>query len=67
MTSYFKKELKKKGITIRDIMNLFNISEEAACEKIENTKSITIGEAIKIKNTYFPDYFFDSLFKEEDK
>jgi plasmid maintenance system antidote protein VapI len=67
MTSYFKKEINKKGITIRDIMNLFNISEEAACEKMENTKNLTIDEAIKIKNTYFPDYFFDSLFKEEDK
>jgi plasmid maintenance system antidote protein VapI len=67
MTSYFKKELKKKCITIRDIMNLFNISEETACEKMENTKNLTIDEAIKIKNTYFPDYFFDSLFKEEDK
>lgn len=66
MRANLKAEMVRKGITIKDIVKLLNISEKTARNKINNVTQFTVDEALKLRAVFFPTLPFDYLFESDN-
>lgn len=57
-----KGEMAKRNIKVEDIANALNIHRNSASNKINGDTSFSIEEAVKVKDTYFPDLSLKYLF-----
>lgn len=57
-----KRELKKKKLYHRDIAEVLDLSVSAINQKMQGVISISIDEAFKIRDAFFPDKTVDYLF-----
>ena len=55
-------EMARYGVTNLDIKNLLNCSERTVTNKLNGDTVFSIGEAIKIRDTYFRGYRLEYLF-----
>ena len=61
-----KGEMAKRNIKVEDIANELNIHRNSASNKINGDTSFSIEEAVKIKDTYFPDLSLKYLFAKSE-
>ncbi len=59
-----KGEMAKRNIKVEDIANALNIHRNSASNKINGDTSFSIEEAVKVKETYFPDLSLKYLFEK---
>lgn len=59
-----KGEMAKRNIKVEDIANVLNIHRNSASNKINGDTSFSIEEAVKVKETYFPDLSLKYLFEK---
>ncbi|MCI8387126.1 MAG: hypothetical protein HFE63_01500 [Clostridiales bacterium] len=58
-------ELARANIKISSLSTLLNISADSVRNKINGKTEFTVGEALKIQNTYFPEEEMLRLFAHE--
>lgn len=61
-----KGEMAKRNIKVEDIANELKIHRNSASNKINGDTSFSIEEAVKIKDTYFPDLSLKYLFEKSE-
>lgn len=57
-------EMARKQITIQEIANMIGVGRDAARQKLSGKTPITLEEAFKIENGYFPSSDVRYLFEE---
>ena len=61
-------EMKRYGITVADIQRLLGVSEKTVRNKLSGETDFTYHEALKIRDSFFPNYRMEYLFyREENK
>ena len=58
-----KAEMKRGKIRVKDIAELWGITEHGASMKINHGRRISVEEAILVRDTYFPDMDLKTLFE----
>lgn len=58
-------EMAKRKITKEDLSKLLNIHWNSVANKINGLSPFTVEEAMKIRNTYFPEWKIEELFKKD--
>jgi transcriptional regulator with XRE-family HTH domain len=58
-------ELARKGISRADIAKALGIAIATVSEKLNNTSRMKLGEAMAIRDTFFPDMTMDYLFAKD--
>lgn len=56
-------EMKKSKIKRKDIAELLDMRPATITEKLNGKTSVSVIEAAKIQDSFFPDYSIDYLFK----
>lgn len=56
---------KQKNVTLVDIADLLKIRYQTVSDKINGISDFKFGEALLIKNTFFPEYEIEYLFSRE--
>lgn len=62
-----KGEMAKRNIKVEDVANVLNIHRNSASNKINGDTSFSIEEAVKVKDTYFPDLSLKYLFEKAEE
>lgn len=65
--SNLKAEMGRYDITAEAISKLLGIHRNSVANKLRGQSSFSIEEAVKIKNTFFPEFEYGYLFKSEQK
>lgn len=65
MYSNLKAEMARKGISQKEIAMFLHIHENSMSSKINGYSPISIEEAFKIRNKYFPNFDLQYLFSKE--
>ena len=60
-------ELAKKRITNEAIANLLDVHRNSVYNKLNGGSSFTVDEAIKIRDTYFPNMDLKELFQKDEE
>lgn len=60
-------EMARYGISNSDIQNLLNCSLRTVTNKLTEETDFTIPEALKIRNTFFPNLTLEYLFESSRK
>lgn len=55
----------RRGVKKKDIAQLLGVSPKTIWNKLRGANDFTLGEAIKIKNRFFPDMPIEEIFKRE--
>nr|DAJ71525.1 MAG TPA: SOS-response transcriptional repressor [Caudoviricetes sp.] len=63
--SNLKAEMGRKNVTIEAVAKILEIHRNSVANKLNGTSSFTIEEAMKIKNTFFPNLEYRYLFATE--
>ena len=63
--SNLKAEMGRKNVTIEAVAKILEIHRKSVANKLNGTSSFTIEEAMKIKNTFFPNLEYRYLFATE--
>ncbi|MDV2911061.1 helix-turn-helix transcriptional regulator [Pediococcus acidilactici] len=63
MLENLEKVRKEKGITLVDLADLLHVRYQTVREKIDGQSSFKFDEAIKIQETFFPEYELKFLFE----
>lgn len=53
------------GVMKKDIAQLLGVSPKAIWNKLRGANDFTFGEAVKIKNRFFPEVPIEQLFERE--
>lgn len=53
---------KKKNVTLVDMADLLNVRYQTIADKINGTSSFKFSEALKIQESFFPEYELKFLF-----
>ncbi len=61
-----KGEMAKRRIKIEDIANVLQIHRNSASNKINGETSFSIDEAVKVKETFFPELSLKFLFEKQN-
>ncbi len=61
-----KGEMAKRRIKIEDIANVLQIHRNSASNKINGETSFSIDEAVKVKETFFPELSLKFLFGKQN-
>ena len=64
MYKCLKKEMKEKGITIKEIAECLGVHRNSVYNKLNSNKKFYVDEAIKIHSKYFEDLEFKNLFEK---
>ncbi|WP_204172983.1 XRE family transcriptional regulator [Mammaliicoccus sciuri] len=56
---------KKKNVTLVDIGDLLEVRYQTVADKINEVSDFKFGEALLIKNKFFPEYEIEYLFKSD--
>lgn len=59
-------EMAKKGIRKTEIARLLGIHWNSVANKLEGKTAFSVDEAIKIQDTFFPDWKIEELFRREE-
>ena len=65
MYSNLKAEMARCGISQKEMADFLHIHENSMCNKINGSSPISIEEAFKIRNKYFPNIELQYLFVKE--
>ena len=57
------KECHRKEISRQQLANLWGISYNTACEKLNGNSRIYLDEALKVNRIFFPEFTIDYLFE----
>ena len=63
--SNLKAEMGRKNVTIEAVAKILEIHRNSVANNLNGTSSFTIEEAMKIKNTFFPNLEYRYLFATE--
>lgn len=55
----------RSGVRKKDIADLLGISPKTLWNKLRGESDFTFGEAVRIKNRYFPEVPIEQLFERE--
>ncbi|WP_274316312.1 helix-turn-helix domain-containing protein [Staphylococcus hyicus] len=66
MFANLEKVRKDKGVSLVDIADLLGLRYQTVSDKINGASDFKFGEAIKIKNKFFPEYEIVYLFSRDD-
>ncbi|MGW7888657.1 XRE family transcriptional regulator [Staphylococcus xylosus] len=67
MLTRFDKVRKEKKVSLVDIADLLGVRYQTVADKINGVSDFKFGEALLIKNTFFPEYDIEFLFSENKK
>lgn len=56
---------RRAGVMKKDIAQLLGVSPKTLWNKLRGANDFTFGEAVKIKNRYFPEVPIEQLFERE--
>lgn len=56
---------RRGGVMKKDIAQLLGVSPKTIWNKLRGANDFTFGEAVKIKNRYFPEVPIEQLFERE--
>lgn len=62
-----KGEMAKRNIKVEDVASTLKIHRNSASNKINGDTSFSIEEAVKIRDTYFPELSLKYLFEKPEK
>lgn len=65
MLNNLEKIRKEKGVSLVDIADVLKIRYQTVSDKINGHSDFKFGEAVLIKNTFFPEYEIEFLFASE--
>lgn len=60
-------EMARYGVSNMDIQNLIGCSPKTVTNKLSDNTAFSIGEAIKIRDTFFPGLRIEYLFASSDE
>lgn len=55
---------KEKGISLVDIADCLHLKSQTVCEKISGDSNFKFGEALKVQQTFFPEFDIVYIFQE---
>lgn len=61
-----KSEMKRHGVRRADIQHLIGCSSKTVDNKIAGINAFSIGDAFKIRDTFFPSLRLEYLFTDEE-
>lgn len=64
MFSNLRAEMARQRVTIQEVANAIGVGRDAASQKLSGKTPITLADAFKIEQKYFPDYDVRYLFAE---
>ena len=64
MRDFLKYRMNQENVTRADLQKLLDVSEKTIRNKISGATDFTWGEVRKIRNTYFPNDDFETLFEQ---
>ncbi|WP_208559298.1 helix-turn-helix domain-containing protein [Marinilactibacillus kalidii] len=65
MLQNFERIRKEKKVSLVDIADLLNVRYQTVREKINGESDFKFGEAVKVKNTFFPEFEIEYIFMRE--
>ncbi|ASN69844.1 hypothetical protein 9F6_25 [uncultured Caudovirales phage] len=65
MLKNFDNIRKDKKVSLVDLADLLEVRYQTVADKINGFSDFKFGEALLIKNTYFPEYDIEFLFEKE--
>ncbi|HHX0171538.1 TPA: XRE family transcriptional regulator [Staphylococcus aureus] len=65
MLKNFNDIRKDKKVSLVDLADLLEVRYQTVADKINGASDFKFGEALLIKNTYFPEYDIEFLFEKE--
>lgn len=65
MLSNLEKVRKQNKVTLVDLADLLEVRYQTVADKINGVSDFKFGEALLIKNTFFPEYEIEFLFSTE--
>ncbi|MGV3042813.1 XRE family transcriptional regulator [Staphylococcus rostri] len=65
MLSNLEKVRKQNNVTLVDMADLLGVRYQTVSDKISGLSDFKFGEALLIKNTFFPEYEIEFLFSTE--
>ncbi|CAI81445.1 TPA: XRE family transcriptional regulator [Staphylococcus aureus] len=65
MLKNFNDIRKDKKVSLVDLADLLEVRYQTVADKINGVSDFKFGEALLIKNTYFPEYDIEFLFEKE--
>lgn len=66
MLSNLERIRKQKKVSLVDIADLLEVRYQTVSDKINGISDFKFGEALIIKNTFFPEYEIEYLFSSEE-
>ncbi|UTG99352.1 helix-turn-helix domain-containing protein [Macrococcoides canis] len=66
MLTNLEKVRKEKGVSLVDMADVLKIRYQTVSDKINGISDFKFGEAVLIKNTFFPEYEIEYLFERDD-
>ncbi|RAI79704.1 XRE family transcriptional regulator [Macrococcoides goetzii] len=67
MLTNLEKVRKEKNVSLVDIADVLKVRYQTVSDKINGKSDFKFGEAIIIKNEFFPEYDIEFLFAKEEK
>ncbi|UTH01664.1 helix-turn-helix transcriptional regulator [Macrococcoides canis] len=67
MLTNLEKVRKEKGVSLVDIADTLKVRYQTVSDKINGKSEFKFGEALIIKNVYFPEYDIEFLFASDEK
>lgn len=64
MFSNLRAEMARQRVTIQEVANAIGVGRDAASQKLSGKTPITLADAFKIEQAYFPDHDVRYLFAE---
>ncbi|MGX0147366.1 XRE family transcriptional regulator [Staphylococcus hominis] len=65
MLKNFNDIRKEKKVSLVDLADLLEVRYQTVADKINGVSDFKFGEALLIKNKYFPEYDIEYLFEKE--
>ncbi|MCI2923937.1 XRE family transcriptional regulator [Staphylococcus hominis] len=65
MLKNFNDIRKEKKVSLVDLADLLQVRYQTVADKINGVSDFKFGEALLIKNKYFPEYDIEYLFEKE--
>lgn len=62
-----KKELLVKGISYTVVASLLGVADKTAWNKVNGECEFTVSEALKVKQSLFPEFEISYLFSDRDE
>ncbi|TDM15723.1 helix-turn-helix domain-containing protein [Macrococcus bovicus] len=67
MLTNLEKVRKEKGVSLVDMADVLKLRYQTVSDKINGVSDFKFGEAVLIKNTFFPEYEIEFLFARENE